>query len=73
MILTGTQTAPAMRKKILSFLSAAQRAEVLKACSRARARLSRFQVLAKGETELPVPTNPGVAELRNQHVEITWK
>jgi outer membrane protein OmpA-like peptidoglycan-associated protein len=33
----------------------------------------RFQVLAKGETELPVPTNPGVAELQNRRVEITWR
>jgi outer membrane protein OmpA-like peptidoglycan-associated protein len=33
----------------------------------------RFQVLAKGETELPVPTNSGVAELQNRRVEITWR
>jgi outer membrane protein OmpA-like peptidoglycan-associated protein len=33
----------------------------------------RFQVLAKGETELPVPTNAGVAELQNRRVEISWK
>jgi outer membrane protein OmpA-like peptidoglycan-associated protein len=33
----------------------------------------RFQVLAKGETELPVPTNAGVAELQNRRVEITWR
>jgi outer membrane protein OmpA-like peptidoglycan-associated protein len=33
----------------------------------------RFQVLAKGETELPVPTNEGVAELQNRRVEITWR
>ena len=33
----------------------------------------RFQVLAKGETELPVPTNEGVAELKNRRVEITWR
>jgi outer membrane protein OmpA-like peptidoglycan-associated protein len=33
----------------------------------------RFQVLAKGETELAVPTDPGVAELRNRRVEITWR
>jgi outer membrane protein OmpA-like peptidoglycan-associated protein len=29
----------------------------------------RFRVLAKGETELPVPTNAGVAELQNRRVE----
>jgi outer membrane protein OmpA-like peptidoglycan-associated protein len=33
----------------------------------------RFQVLAKGETELPVATNSGVAELQNRRVEITWR
>jgi outer membrane protein OmpA-like peptidoglycan-associated protein len=33
----------------------------------------RFQVLAKGETELPVATNAGVAELQNRRVEITWR
>jgi outer membrane protein OmpA-like peptidoglycan-associated protein len=33
----------------------------------------RFQVLAKGETELPVPTNEGVAELQNRRVEISWR
>jgi outer membrane protein OmpA-like peptidoglycan-associated protein len=33
----------------------------------------RFQVLAKGETELPVPTNSGVAEPQNRRVEITWR
>ncbi len=33
----------------------------------------RFQVLAKGETDLPVPTDQGVAELQNRRVEITWR
>ncbi len=33
----------------------------------------RFQVLAKGETDLPVPTNQGVAEVQNRRVEITWR
>ena len=33
----------------------------------------RFQVLAKGETELPIPTKPGIAEARNRSVEITWR
>jgi len=33
----------------------------------------RFQVLAKGETDLPVPTDAGVAELQNRRVEITWR
>ena len=33
---------------------------------------NRFQVLAKGETELPVPTVQGVAEAQNRRVEISW-
>jgi outer membrane protein OmpA-like peptidoglycan-associated protein len=33
----------------------------------------RFQVLAKGETELAIPTDAGVAERRNRRVEITWR
>ncbi len=32
----------------------------------------RFQVLAKGETELPVATKPGVPEDQNRRVEISW-
>ncbi len=33
----------------------------------------RFQVLAKGETDLPVPTDQGVEERQNRRVEITWR
>ncbi|MDX7950254.1 OmpA family protein [Lichenihabitans sp. Uapishka_5] len=33
----------------------------------------RFQLLAKGQTELPIPTQPGVSEARNRAVEITWR
>ena len=33
----------------------------------------RFQVLAKGETDLPVPTAQGVAEPKNRRVDITWR
>ena len=33
----------------------------------------RFQVLAKGETDLPSPTKPGVANPDNRRVEITWR
>jgi outer membrane protein OmpA-like peptidoglycan-associated protein len=35
--------------------------------------VERFQVLAKGETEPPVPTPEGTAEARNRRVEITWR
>ena len=33
----------------------------------------RTQILAKGETNLPVPTAQGVAEAQNRRVEITWR
>jgi outer membrane protein OmpA-like peptidoglycan-associated protein len=33
----------------------------------------RFQILAKGETELAVPTQKGIAEEENRRVEITWR
>ena len=33
----------------------------------------RFQILAKGETELPVPTPHGVSERDNRRVVITWR
>jgi flagellar motor protein MotB len=33
----------------------------------------RFQVLDKGETDLPVPTDHGVAEPKNRRVDITWR
>ena len=32
----------------------------------------RFQVLAKGETELPVPDKQGQAQAQNRRVEISW-
>jgi flagellar motor protein MotB len=35
--------------------------------------VDRFQVLAKGETELAVPTEEGIAEAENRRVEITWR
>ena len=33
----------------------------------------RTQILAKGETNPPVPTERGVAEPQNRRVEITWR
>ena len=33
----------------------------------------RFQILAKGETELPVADPEGTAEPRNRRVEIAWR
>ncbi len=35
--------------------------------------VERFQVTAKGGTDLVVPTPPGVSEERNRRVEITWR
>ena len=35
--------------------------------------IERFQVMAKGETDLVVPTPPNVSEERNRRVEITWR
>ncbi len=33
----------------------------------------RFQILAKGVTDLPVPGSPGVPDERNRRVQITWR
>jgi outer membrane protein OmpA-like peptidoglycan-associated protein len=33
----------------------------------------RFQVVSKGETDLPVATPKGVAEPENRRVEISWR
>jgi outer membrane protein OmpA-like peptidoglycan-associated protein len=35
--------------------------------------VERFQVMAKGQTDLVVPTPPNVSEERNRRVEITWR
>ena len=72
MILTGTadRTGDAAVNLEISQLRAAA---VLKGLIARGIPADRFQVLAKGETELPVPTNPGVAELQNRRVEITWR
>src|ERR1700733_10689269 len=35
--------------------------------------VQRFQVIAKGQTDLVVPTPPETAEGRNRRVEITWR
>ena len=35
--------------------------------------VERFQVMAKGETDLVVPTPSDVSEERNRRVEITWR
>ena len=72
MILTGTadRTGDAAVNLEISQLRAAA---VLKGLIARGIPADRFQVLAKGETELPVPTNAGVAEPQNRRVEITWR
>jgi outer membrane protein OmpA-like peptidoglycan-associated protein len=72
MILTGTadRTGDAAINLEISQLRAVA---VLKGLIARGIPADRFQVLAKGETELPVPTNQGVAELQNRRVEITWR
>jgi outer membrane protein OmpA-like peptidoglycan-associated protein len=72
MILTGTadRTGDAAVNLELSQLRASA---VLRGLIARGIPADRFQVLAKGETELPVPTNQGVAEAQNRRVEITWR
>ncbi len=72
MILTGTADRTGSAEINLEISQ--RRAEaVLKGLLARGIPADRFQVLAKGETELPVPTNAGVAELQNRRVEITWR
>jgi outer membrane protein OmpA-like peptidoglycan-associated protein len=72
MILTGTADRTGSAEVNLE-LSQRRAAAVLKGLLGRGIPADRFQVLAKGETELPVPTNSGVAELQNRRVEITWR
>jgi outer membrane protein OmpA-like peptidoglycan-associated protein len=72
MILTGTADRtgdPAVNLELSELRAAA----VLRGLIARGIPADRFQVLAKGETELPVPTNAGVAEAQNRRVEITWR
>jgi outer membrane protein OmpA-like peptidoglycan-associated protein len=72
MILTGTADRTGSAEVNLEISQ--RRAEaVLKGLLARRIPADRFQVLAKGETELPVPTNEGVADMQNRRVEITWR
>jgi len=72
MILTGSadRTGGAVQNLELSERRAAA---VLKGLLDRGIPADRFQVLAKGETDLPVPTDPGVAEPKDRRVEITWR
>jgi outer membrane protein OmpA-like peptidoglycan-associated protein len=72
MILTGTADRTGNAEVNLE-ISQRRAAAVLKGLLARGIPADRFQVLAKGETELPVPINSGVAELQNRRVEITWR
>jgi outer membrane protein OmpA-like peptidoglycan-associated protein len=72
MILTGTADRTGDAAVNLD-LSERRAAAVLRGLIARGIPADRFQVLAKGETELPVPTNSGVAEAQNRRVEITWR
>ena len=73
MILTGTADRTGDAQVNLE-LSERRAAAVLRGLLARGIPADRFQVLAKGETELPVPTNVGVAELQNSarrdHLEV---
>jgi outer membrane protein OmpA-like peptidoglycan-associated protein len=72
MILTGTADRTGNPEENL-VLSERRATAVLEGLLARGIPADRFQVLAKGETELPIPTNPGVAEPQNRRVEITWR
>jgi outer membrane protein OmpA-like peptidoglycan-associated protein len=72
MILTGSSDRTGSSEANLT-LSERRAGAVLKGLRDRGIPADRFQVLAKGETDPPVPTNQGVAELRNRRVEITWR
>ena len=71
MILTGTSDRVGDAKQNLS-LSQQRATAVLKGLLDRGIPAEHFQVLAKGETELPVPTAAGIAEERNRSVAISW-
>ena len=72
MILTGTADRTGDAAVNLD-LSQRRAAAVLRGLIARGIPADRFQILAKGETELPVATNLGVAEAQNRRVEITWR
>ena len=72
MILTGSADSTGSSDANL-MLSEQRAGAVLKGLRDRGIPADRFQVLAKGETDLPVPTERGVAEKRNRRVEITWR
>lgn len=71
MIVTGSSDRVGDAKQNLS-LSQQRATAVLKGLLDRGLPAEHFQVLAKGETDLPVPTAAGIAEGRNRSVEISW-
>jgi len=72
MIVTGCADRVGAPAQNLS-LSQRRATAVLKALIDRGLPVDRFQVLAKGETELAVPTEKGISEPENRRVEITWR
>lgn len=72
MILTGTSDRVGNAEKNLT-LSQRRATAVLTGLLDRGIPADRFQVLAKGETELAIPTSQGVPEAQNRRVEITWR
>jgi outer membrane protein OmpA-like peptidoglycan-associated protein len=72
MVLTGSTDRVGAPKKNLA-LSQRRATAVLNKLLDRGIPADRFQVLAKGETELAVPTQEGVSEAENRRVEITWR
>lgn len=71
MIITGSSDRTGAPQANLS-LSERRATAVLRGLLDRGIPADRFQVLAKGETELPVPTQRGKAESQNRRVEISW-
>ncbi len=71
MILTGTSDRVGNPERNLT-LSQQRAIAVLTGLLDRGIPADRFQILAKGETELPVPTGRGVADAQNRRVEISW-
>ena len=72
MILTGGADRTGEAEGNLA-LSQRRAAAVLEGLIKRGIPAERFQVLAKGETDLPVPTDRGVPEPKNRRVDITWR
>ena len=72
MILTGSADRTGEAENNLE-LSHRRAGAVLKGLLNRGIPADRFQVLDKGETDLPVPTDRGIAEPKNRRVDITWR